>query len=50
MGIYDNEAIRTFFAIPDNEEVVAVIGVGYADIAPEQPMRKSVDEIVHFKE
>ncbi len=50
MGIYDNEAIRTFFAIPDNEEVVAVIGVGYADIAPEQPMRKGIEEIVHFKE
>lgn len=50
MGIYDNDAIRTFFDIPENEEVVAVIGVGYADIPPEQPMRKGMDEIVKFKE
>lgn len=48
MGIYDEAKIREFFHIPDTEEIVAVIGVGYADIAPQQPERKTVDEIAFF--
>lgn len=49
MGIYHNDKIRAFFNIPETEEVVAVIGVGYPDIEPDTPMRKTVDEIVTFK-
>lgn len=48
MGIYDHEKIREFFHIPDTEEIVAVLSVGYADIHPEMPKRKSVEEICTF--
>lgn len=49
MGIYDDQAIRHFFDIPNTQEIVAVIGVGYTDSKPEAPMRKSVEEITYFK-
>ena len=48
MGIYDHEKIREFFQIPDTEEIVAVVSVGYADIEPEMPKRKTVEEICTF--
>ena len=49
MGIYDVDSVRKFFDIPETEEVVAVIGVGYPGIEPEVPKRKAFDDIVKFK-
>lgn len=49
MGIYDDQKVKAFFDIPETQEVVAVIGVGYPDIEPEMPMRKNVEEIITFK-
>ena len=49
MGIYHEEKIREFFQIPDTEEIVAVIGVGYPNIKPEMPKRKTAEEITTFK-
>ena len=48
MGIYDQQAIRQIAAIPEEQEIVAIIAVGYPDIAPEMPPRKEVDEILRF--
>ncbi len=50
MGLYDNAGVREFFAIPEDQVVVAVLGLGYPDIEPEMPARKNVDEIVVFKD
>ena len=48
MGIYDEKEIRTFLNIPEEQEIVAIIGVGYPDITPEMPKRKDIAEIVSF--
>lgn len=48
MGIYDQQAIRQIAAIPEEQEIVAIIAVGYPDIAPDMPPRKEVDEILRF--
>lgn len=45
MGIRDADKIREILNIPENEIIVSVIGVGVADIAPEAPRRKSVEDI-----
>ena len=50
MGLYDEAAIRAFFNMDDSQEIVSVIAVGYPDIIPEMPTRKSVDDIVIFKD
>lgn len=49
MGIYDEQKIREFLSIPEDEVVVAVIAVGYPDIEPVMPKRKSVEDILIFK-
>lgn len=48
MGIRDGQALRAELDIPDSEEVVAVISLGYRDIEPEMPKRKDVDAITKF--
>ena len=48
MGIRDGEAIRNFFDVPENEQVVAVIAVGYGTKEAQMPKRKSVSEITKF--
>ena len=46
MGIRDGEKLRECLEIPDTEEVVAVIAVGYRDINPEMPKRKDTNDIL----
>lgn len=46
MGLRDENAIRHLLDIPDNEIVISVIGLGYGDIEPEMPRRKTVEDIV----
>ncbi len=46
MGIRDGEALKTALDIPDEETVVSVIAVGYANIEPSMPKRKDIDDII----
>jgi nitroreductase len=48
MGFRESDRLRTLFAIPDNEEVMAVIALGYRAAEPNQPKHKALDEIVKF--
>ena len=48
MGIRDAQALKEILSIPETESVVAVISVGYPDIDPDRPRRKTVDDIAKF--
>ena len=48
MGIRDEKTLRAELNIPDSQEVVAVIALGYRDIEPAAPKRKDIEEIVKF--
>lgn len=48
MGIRDEGAIRAFLDIPETEQVVAVIAVGYGNKDMTRPKRKTVEEIAKF--
>lgn len=48
MGIYNRDAIYELLNIPKEEVVMAVIAVGYPDIEPEMPKRKSVEDVSKF--
>lgn len=48
MGIYDVDKIREFFDIPQEQEIVAVIAVGYTQEEPAMPKRKNVSDIANF--
>lgn len=48
MGIRDGEAVREFFNLPENEQAVSVIAVGYGTKDAQMPKRKSVSDITKF--
>ena len=48
MGIRDEKRIRELLSIPSQETIVSVIAVGYPDIDPLQPKRKSVTDITTY--
>jgi nitroreductase len=48
MGIRDEKALRKELSIPNTQDVVAVIALGYRDIDPEMPKRKEIEEITNI--
>ena len=48
MGMRDADALRTLFDIPGNEEVMAVISLGYRADEPRTPQHRPFDEVVKF--
>ena len=49
MGIRDGEALRELLNIPDSENVVSVIAVGYRrQEPPERPKRKELEVVARF--
>ncbi len=48
MGIWDEEGITKLLNLPEDQELAALIAVGYPDIEPVTPKRKSVDDLLTF--
>lgn len=48
MGIRDEEKLREKLSVPENEEIAAVISVGYRAADPAAPKRKELSEIAKF--
>jgi nitroreductase len=49
MGIWDEDGITKLLEIPEDRELAALIAVGYPDIDPEAPKRKTVDELLTYR-
>lgn len=49
MGYYDETAVSETIELPEDQEVIAVIAVGYPDENPEMPKRKNVEELLVIK-
>ncbi len=48
MGIRDENAIRAFLKVPEDEIIVSVISVGYRNINPDMPKRKALEDIIKW--
>ena len=48
MGMRDADKLRQLFSIPDSEQVMAVIALGYRKGEPRQPQHRRLDDIVTF--
>ena len=48
MGIRDEAKIRELLNVDESEIIVAVIGLGYPDIEPAKPKRKTVKDIAKY--
>ena len=49
MGIWDEDGITELLDIPKTQELAALIAIGYPDIAPDAPKRKSVLDLLSYK-
>ncbi|MGC4017852.1 MAG: nitroreductase family protein [Muricomes sp.] len=49
MGIFDEDKVSELLGLPENQELAALIAVGYPDIDPEAPERKPVEELLQYK-
>ena len=49
MGVFDEDGISDLLHIPKEQELGALIAIGYPDIAPEAPKRKSVEELLQYR-
>lgn len=49
MGIFDRPQIEEALEVPETQELVALIPVGYPDEAPVAPRRKAVSDLLTYK-
>lgn len=48
MGIRNAAGLRELLQVPEEEQIVAVISLGYPDIDPKRPERRKLKETVHY--
>lgn len=48
-GYFDEAAIRKIVELPEDQEIAALIPMGYPDIEPDAPPRKDASKLLSFK-
>ena len=48
IGMRDSNELKKLFNIPDNEQIMAVIALGYRAGEPNQPQHRPLEEVVQF--
>lgn len=49
MGIWDEDGITKLLDIPEDQELGALIAIGYPDIDPQAPKRKTVEDLLTYR-
>ena len=49
MGLWDEDGITELLDIPETQELAALIAIGYPDIAPDAPKRKTVEDLLTYR-
>ena len=49
MGVFDEDGIAGLLGIPEDQELGALIALGYPDIEPDAPKRKAVEELLQYR-
>lgn len=49
LGLFDEAEITTLLEIPDTQELMCLVALGYPDIDPEAPKRKPVETLLTYK-
>jgi nitroreductase len=50
MGIFDNAVISSLLELPEGQELMALIAVGYPDETPQAPKRKTSADLLSYKQ
>ena len=48
MGVFDDVGVAKELDVSESQEVAVLIALGYADIEPETPKRKAVEELLRY--
>lgn len=48
MGIFDEDGITELLNIPEGQELAALIAIGYPDIDPQAPKRKTTEDLLTY--
>lgn len=49
MGVFEEDGITDLLQLPADQELAALIALGYPDIDPEAPKRKSVNDLLEYR-
>lgn len=49
MGVFDEDGITDLLGIPKDQELGTLIALGYPDIEPEAPKRKTVEQLLQYR-
>lgn len=49
MGIFDEDGISRLLHLPEEQELAALIAIGYPDTDPAAPKRKAVEELLKYR-
>ena len=49
LGIWDEDGITELLDIPENQELAALIAIGYPADTPSAPKRKSVEDLLTYR-
>ena len=49
MGVFDESGISSLLDIPKERELAALIALGYPDIEPSAPKRKTVEDLLQYR-
>lgn len=48
MGLYDERDVEKFLDIKEEQELIALVAIGYPDAEPDAPKRKTVEELLTY--
>ena len=49
MGLFDMEKAASIIGVPDDQQLMSLIVVGYGDEAPDAPARKEVNQLLSYR-
>lgn len=49
MGVFDRKGLQEYLALPQDQELMALIALGYPADQPDAPRRKDVDTLLSFR-
>lgn len=49
LGIFDEEKVANVIDLPKSEKIGALLALGYYDVIPEMPKRKSLEDVIRYQ-
>lgn len=44
-----SSGIENYFSLPEDYRLISLLAIGYSDVNPEPPAKKSIEEVIHYE-